>query len=80
MTEGKNGWFQVEQAACAPLIQIPVEKVQVTGFLIKQAKLMGGKNDLFACFCVSERGRKTGNKQSLLAWPEKKKLLCDASE
>lgn len=52
--QGINCGFPAEKAAWAPLMQIPVGMVQVTGPPLKQTAVGGRKeNDLFACFCLS---------------------------
>lgn len=70
----ENGWFQVKQPACALLIWIPGEKVQVTESLLKRTANGGEEKHLFASFCFKELERKTGNKQNRFAClPLKKK-------
>lgn len=78
----ENGWFQVEQPACVPLIWIPGEKVQVTESLLKQTA-NGGERKPFICFFLLQRAGKKNRKYTesfSTLFVEKKRLFCDALE
>lgn len=59
---GKDGLFQAEKTACAPLIEIPVGMVQVTGSLLKQTANGWKKKMIYLLVFASKSGGKKNRK------------------